>query len=654
MAQVNYTEEEAQAIIEAINSGKPAPSHLATKLFPHLSDSYDATKLKSAKIPLLQYEGKRGKAQILASADSVTGAAPLQAVREFGGTADDEWRNLIVQGDNLQFLKTCYKNQDPLIKDKVKGKVKLIYIDPPFATKSDFGGSDGERSYQDKVEQSEFIEAMRERLLFMRELLANDGSIYIHLDQKMSHPVKIILDEIFGKDKFRGEIMWKLDAGAKSRTEWSTQCNNIVVYSKSENFIFNSNSHALKEVFSEGSVKTHFRKIDQHGRRYRERVVNGKSYIYYADEGRLIGNVWSDISSMAANSPILNESVNYPTQKPEKLLERILSASSNPGDLVIDFFGGSGTTVAVAEKLGRRWITGDFGKHAIYTMQKRMLRISDSKALGKDASGNYGKDPKPFAVASVGAYDFSKIMKLGEHKDLYINFILQLFHLERDEKKAQEKFRMTNLYAIKDNHPVEVYPIWDEEYLHDIRIDQDYLQSIIDASGGKLRGEYYIITPETCTNLSDTTLTNADGKDITFKLLKFPYKIFEEISRHVQLEEQPHSKDSINDLVTSTAFYFNEDVEVTAERSDEGLKITHFISNIFDVDGNKYQGIDGLAMLLIDKDYKPEAPFDMEEAVYAKDIKEGVVRVSGLTNSVAVIAIDRHGNESKPTIVTNG
>jgi len=175
------------------------------------------------------------------------------------------------------------------------------------------------------------------------------------------------------------------------------------------------------------------------------------------------------------------EKVDYPTQKPEALLERIIGASSNPGDLVMDVFAGSGTSAAVAEKLGRRWIVCDFGKHAIYTMQKRMLRIGESKALGKEVKKNqkYGKLPKPFCVVSTGAYDFSRIMKLRENRDAYIDFVLGLFQLSRDEKDLSGKYRLTNIFAEKDSDPVEVYPVWNDEYLKNLRIDEGYLKGII-------------------------------------------------------------------------------------------------------------------------------------------------------------------------------
>jgi hypothetical protein len=198
---------------------------------------------------------------------------------------------------------------------------------------------------------------------------------------------------------------------------------------------------------------------------------------------------------------------------------------------------------------------------------------------------------------------------------------------------------------------VEVYPVWDDEYLKNIRIDEDYLNAIITQAGGRLRGDYYIITPETCTVTGDLTLKNQAGSEVHFKLLKFPYKILEDVSRNFQIQEQPSSQENVNNLITTTGFYFNDPVEIEIKKIKGGLKITRFSSGILDKNGEKYQGIEALAMLLVDVDYDDRI-FDMEITVFAKDISDkNEVRISGLTNSVAVIAIDRHGNESRPFIL---
>lgn len=640
MAQTNLTQEEKDLIIDALNKNVEPSPEILPKLFPHTAEQFDVAKLDRAKIPTLEYAGKRTKAAILAEATAGIGAAPLQTVRCFGNAQDNEWKNLIVQGDNLQFLKTCYKNTDPLIKDKVKGQVKLVYIDPPFATKSDFGGKDGEYSYADKVDRATFLETLRERLIYLRELLAEDGSIFIHLDQKMSHYVKIVMDEVFGKDSFVNEIIWRYRRWPAKTPAFQKLHDTIFWYRKTDKgTIWNQ----LYEELSQSTLETWGTKkqIADFSEGHRKPSQT---------EEETAGAPMSDVWEISVIAPIGKERIGYPTQKPEALLERIITASTNKDDLVVDCFAGSGTTGAVAEKLGRRWIMCDFGKHAVYTMQKRMLRIAESKQLGKEVKNGdkYGKTSNPFCVASSGAYDFTHVMDMRKNKDTYIDFVLGLFQLVRDDEKAA-RFNLPNIYSVKDNNPVEVYPVWEDTYLKEIRIDENYLQSLLNQSGGRLRGDYFIITPESCTNVGDTTMTNQDGKEVNFKFLTFPYKILEDISHKLVLQEQPSSSADINELVTSTSFYFNDDVEIEVERVDGGLKITKLDTKILDQNGNKFPGISGLAMLLVDLNYESTKPFDMDQAVYAKEIDEnGVCKISDLTESVGVIAIDKHGNESKP------
>ena len=690
MVKTDLTDEEKRLIAGALNSNTEPPPELMTKLFPRLAEKFDVAKLDRAKIATLEYAGKRSEAAILNQGLPTDAGSPLQVERCFKGgiiskctqldlfekskkEPDSSWQNLIVQGDNLQFLKTCYQNADPLIKDRVKGKVKLVYIDPPFATMSDFSGSGNEKSYSDKVNSAEFIEGLRERLIYMREILAEDGSIYVHLDWKMSHYVKVMVDEVLGKNNFRNEIIWQRTTNTGSSkgiaNKLSNDTDSILYYKKSKRLLFNkqhrpySKEYLARFKYEDLLGKYRWQYMATYSQQKLEELKskgmirwNNKSknpeYKQYLAElkGIPLNNLWDDIFHI---NPMAKENLSFPTQKPEQLLERIVNMSSNPGDLVMDVFAGSGTTAAVAEKLGRRWIVCDFGKHAIYTMQKRMLRIGESKALGKDVKKNrkYDKPPKPFCVVSTGAYDFSRIMKLRENRDAYVDFVLGLFQLNRDEKDLSGKYRLTNIFGEKDGDPVEVYPVWDDEYLKNIRIDEDYLKGIILQSGSKLKGNYYIITPETCALLGDTTLKNGAGDDVHFKLLKFPYKILEDVSRNFQIQEQPSSQENVNNLINSTGFYFNDNVEIEVEKTREGLKITRFETRILDKQGDSLKGLDGLAMLLVDVDYNGEI-FDMDRTIFARDITEsGEVRVDGMTENVAVIAIDKHGNESKPFIL---
>jgi len=701
MAKIELTPEELGLLTECINEQKDVPADLLTKLSPGFFEKlaadgrFDFKALDKFKIPTIEYAGKRPEAVILAQAAITGGAAPLQVVRSFANGKNGDWKNLIVQGDNLQFLKTCYMNQDPLVKDKIKGKVKLIYIDPPFATKGDFAAPDGADSYADRIERSEYIESMRERFVFLKQILSIDGNLFIHLDLKMGHYIKVVLDEVFGKDNFRNEFIWRRTyAGKTISRNFPSNTDCILWFSKSNSFIFNAITVPLnekdREMFTKddadgrglyGTVSMQKVSGPTPGTAYNYTDINGRAWkcpakgwrmvfdkmktlendnrLYFSDKtirekyylrereeiGKQLDNLWVDIGNMNRNK---TENLNYPTQKPESLIERMLLAGSNNGDLIMDCFAGSGTTAAVAEKLGRHWITCDFGKHSVYTMQKRILNIADSKKLGNgEKVAKYGQLPKPFCVVSAGAYDFTRIMDLRKNQEAYITFVLGLFSIVREKADFSKKYKLPNIYAEKNGNPVEVFPIWDDEYLKNIRIDEEYLRGIIDASGGKLKGDYYIITPETCARLGDTTLKNAGKEKVNFKLLKFPYKVLEELSRHFQIEEQAASSADINRLISSVGFYFNEEVKIEVVRKNGGIKITKFNSGILDKNDKRFKGLEGLAMVLIDVNYDGKV-FDMDVAVYSKDIsEEGMVKVEGLTKDSHLIAIDKHGNESK-------
>ena len=719
MVKTDLTDEEKKLIIEALNSNTELPPGLMTKLFPGLAEKFDVVKLDRAKVVTLEYAGKRSEAAILNQGSPTDAGSPLQVERCFKGGSltgetqldlferaksgtDDNWQNLIVQGDNLQFLKTCYRNADPLIKDKVKGRANLVYIDPPFGTGDEYGSSNAEMSYSAKLKGAEYIESLRESLIFLREMLSNDGVIFVRIDYHFGQYVKIILDELFGRSNFKNEIIvnriYKNVFGDSKFIPTSTD--SLYVYSKTDKF-----SYKYIKKLRDKPRDPFWRHMDDSAgiRRPQERTVFNKiiypppnkhfKYNQKAIDKMILeerirfkcgncGNIHEDYSknwkgchncgkdkpklqylvnekthdnlqSNWSDIPGYSQTTGYPTENSEELLKRVILAGSERGDLIMDVFGGSGTTAAVAEKLGRRWIVCDFGKHAIYTMQKRMLRIGESKALRTDSKTNrkYGKSPKPFCVVSTGAYDFSRIMKLRENKDAYVDFVLGLFQSSRDEKDLSGKYRLTNIFGEKDGDPVEVYPVWDDEYLKNIRIDEKYLKGIILQSRGKLKGNYYIITPETCTLVGDTTMKNTAGNDVHFKMLKFPYKILEDVSRNFQIQQQPSSQENVNNLINSTGFYFNDDVEIEVERTKQGLKITRFETKILDKQGDRLKGLDGLAMLLVDVDYDGEI-FDMDRTVFAKDISDdGKIRITGLTESIAVIAIDKHGNESKPFII---
>ncbi len=582
-------------------------------------------------------------------------------------------------------------NKDPLIKDKVKGKVKLIYIDPPFGTGDEYGGRDGEMSYSAKMMGAEYIENLRERIVYLRELLSHEGAFFIRMDYHFGHYIKVMIDELFGKDNFKNELIIKRGYVPKgTTTRFATATDSLFFYSKNYNFSLEENTKPIKEsdrkwisLDMPGQRKNPkirariffgqliFPPKNQHWGLSQQRIseleekgdirINkGRTYVdtegnevkgmpeYLKEPFILLNSEWTDIKSYETHNTF------YPTENSEELLERVINSCSKPNDLVLDCFAGSGTTGAVAEKLGRRWIMCDFGKHAIYTMQKRIWQIAGSKKLGQEAKKNekYNIPPKPFAVVSAGAYDFSKIMDLRKNKNTYINFVLGLFGIISEEKDYTAKYKLTNIYAEKENNPVEVFPIWDDDYLKYIKIDEDYLKGIVNAAGGRLKGDYYIITPETCTIVANTTLKNVNNDEVNFILLKFPYKLLEDFSRQMEIEEQPDSADSINRLISSSAFYFNEEVKIKLTKLNNGFQITDLKTNILDKNKNRFKGLDGLSMLLIDKNYDRKV-FNLDAAVYKKDITDdGIVKIGGLNNQSAVIAIDKHGNESEITYIS--
>lgn len=268
--------------------------------------------------------------------------------------------------------------------DTHEGRVNLIYLDPPFLVGTDFlattpgRGEQGGKAfaYSDRwAGPGAYLNMLHDVLVVCRRLLHDDGVIYVHVDQRVSHWVRCTMQEIFGLSRDRGVIAWHLGNGVKARRQWGCAHNDILCFSKGDRFHLRTHRPALREPFADGSMKTHFRSVDADGRRYRLRRINGRDYRYYADEGRTVGSVWTDCPSMSARSPILDQSTGYPTQKPESLLERIIDASSDTGDLVVDLFCGGGTTPAVAHRLGRRWVAADTGRLAVETTLARVLAL---------------------------------------------------------------------------------------------------------------------------------------------------------------------------------------------------------------------------------------------------------------------------------------
>ena len=374
------------------------------------------------ELPRIVSEGRREAAQILERLSSGTqiglqtnelvlpskdvsglfkGSTPQipNAFNMAGGNG--EWMNRLVYGDNLLAMQALLAGDAQTGLPSLRGKVDLIYIDPPFDSKADYRtkislpGTDIQQkptvieqfAYADTWEEGtiSYLKMMYPRLVLMKELLSESGSLYVHIDWHVGHYVKLLLDEIFGKDSLLNEIMWCYSIGGKGTRFFGRKHDVIFLYSKSSHYIFNGKDQL---VATERKENSHMRlKVDEDGREYQEKTdkKSGKVYRYYVDEGKIPNDYWTDIEQLNREDA---ERVGYATQKPERLLERIIAASSNKDSLVCDFFGGSGTTASVAERLGRRWITCDIGKPASLVMRKRFI----------------DQEVKPFLYQSIGDY----------------------------------------------------------------------------------------------------------------------------------------------------------------------------------------------------------------------------------------------------------
>jgi site-specific DNA-methyltransferase (adenine-specific) len=249
----------------------------------------------------------------------------------------------------------------------------LAYLDPPFAVGASFRTRSQERAYEDRWPSlGAYLDWLDARIRAVRCALSDQGTMWLHLDHRAVHQAKVLCDEIFGKDASVGEIVWVPGNGSKARRGPGITHQTILVYAAGEEYVWNTHDPALRAPFASTSLSMHFTKVDSEGRRYRDRVIGGKTYRYYADRGRALGSVWTDCPSMLANTPLRNESTGYPTQKPLKLLERIVRASSLPGALVIDPFCGSGTTLEAATRLGRRAFGCDIGEAALSVAADRL------------------------------------------------------------------------------------------------------------------------------------------------------------------------------------------------------------------------------------------------------------------------------------------
>ncbi len=428
-----------------------------------------------------------------------------------GDTFEEGWKNKLIWGDNLLVMGSLL--------EKFAGKIDLIYIDPPFATGANFSFKTeiGDVGFEVEKEQSvleekayrdtwgaglvSYLDMIRHRFVLMRHLLAPTGSIYVHLDATVGHYVKALMDEIFGADSFQREIVWRIGwiSGYKSAAKnWIRNHDMILFYVKTPGqFTFNKEYIPYPPGYERrgGEKPT--------GQGYpMEDVWNANPF-----EFELKGDESLDSIQIKSFS---QEKTGYATQKNESILRRILKASSNQGDLVADFFCGSGTTLAVAEKLGRRWIGCDLGRWAIHVTRKRLLGIENCK---------------PFEILNLGKYERQywqgvtfgdKNNKTAAEQKLYeyLAFILKLYG-------AQPVAGMAHLHGKKDKAMVHIGAV-------DAPVTITEIEAAVDECAALKQGEMHVLGWEWEMGLYDLMVEAAKKKGVKLLLLQIPREVMEE------------------------------------------------------------------------------------------------------------------------------
>ena len=469
---MDLTAEEKAHLKNLIDRGEP------------LSDDYRFRLFKEPRETELIWPGKTHEVtnailpfQVIEQIDEpraeIAHAPDLFELDRATGRQQSGWTNKLIWGDNKLVLSSL-KN-GPLRREIEKaGGLKLVYIDPPFDVGQDFSfdieiGGDILVKEQSIIEtiayndtwglgRASYSAMLYERLKIVADLMASDASIYIHCDWRLNAVIRLVLSEIFGFDNYRGEIIWKRDAvgkGAKRQARhWPKTFDNIILFSKSNNYPFKSLSASLTS-----KQLNEFRYEDPDGRKFKRTTLgdysdssiskmeeqnliytskSGQKYKkYYLDEYSIpLDSIWTEFPGFGVSTSS-REILGYPTQKPEIIASNLIESSSNPGDLVADFFCGSGTTLAVSEKLGRKWIGCDLGRFAIHTSRKRLIGVQ--RELKKE-----NKPYRSFEILNLGKYERQYFVGIdptlpekerraisAQKEEHYTTLILQAYKAER-------------------------------------------------------------------------------------------------------------------------------------------------------------------------------------------------------------------------------
>ena len=672
------SEQEMERIVSLLKEGKPLPGDYKTILFD--------TKKEYELI----YADKEREEDILAD----TMAVPLQRVKTFrNGKDGNGWTNMLIFGDNLQVLKTLLQmKQEGKLKnaDGTPG-VRLVYIDPPFGTGDEYDAK-GAPAYSARVQGAKYVEFIRKRAILIHELMAEDSVIYVRIDYHFIHALKLLLDEIFDPCHFINElIINRRKKSAQETLKYNVATDSILVYIKGDgvelekplrqrlcsfcNQPVNPSWHdMLSSEIRYPSERTFFGKtklpprnmhftytqdrIDDMIIENRVRIDDTRSYVdlegdrergmpqYLQSEETPVDSNWMDLKGYTSRW-------NYPTENSEELLERIVKSSSNFGDLVLDCFAGSGTTQAVAEKLDRRWIGVDCGKLAIYTMQKRLLNIADSKDL-ENPKKKYGKPCKPFTLYNAGLYDYKMIKELPWEQ--YRDFALKLFQC-RDNPHEISKIELDG-YLGADSVMVFNY-----QKHPDAVLDRGFIDDLYKFLGDKIGRRFFIIAPAASVRFLEDYIEKGKTK---YYILRIPYSIIEEIhNRGFTKIKQPVSEMDVNDTVDAVGFDFIQTptveckyfldkpkkVDLLNQNAKECvINIEKFESKVIFRKPLEFANLETLSMVMLDYDFDGEV-FDLDEVFYAEDLKKTGYEVrfaeDKVKDQIMAIYIDIFGNEKR-------
>jgi DNA modification methylase len=524
------------------------------------------------------------------------------------GRQHDGWSNKLIWGDNKLILSSL-KNGPMRDEIEKQGGIKLIYIDPPFDVGADFSmdieigdetftknpGILEEIAYRDTWGRGadSYISMIYERLSLMKDLLSDNGSIYIHCDWRVNSYLRNVLDELFGKNNFLCNTIWKrqTSSGYKGKNIFGKNHDDIFLYSKSDNFIYNSCYIPYSNLY----IKERFKHSENDGILFKDekigtattqktidKLIKGNK-IYYTSNGNMrikiyldespgipLDDVWTDIELINSMS---DERVNYPTQKPEKLFDRLIRASSNEGDLVADFFCGSGTTAAVAEKLGRKWIATDLGKFAIHTTRKRLLGIQRNLK-------NAGKPYRSFEVLNLGKYERQHFVSVNhdlreeerirqqEAKEAaFVELILRAY-------KAEKVDGFNAFHGRKGNRMVVVGPV-------NLPVTRLFVEEIILESRKQRFTKVDILGFEFEMGLFPNVLDDAKSKGIELYPKYIPAEVFDkravdknQVSFHdvAYIAVKPlFDKNKVAVELTNYSVYFSQDnIELTESNLKNG------------------------------------------------------------------------------------